>query len=129
MFDGLLEDDGTPHQAPTLTLAEERSIDSATGRQRVLEWLMAGEGAPDIETLFDELTRRPEWHQQAACRGVGTAAYFPERGRSSEGAKAVCETCEVHRDCLEAALTSGAKHGIWGGVSERGRRALRRAVA
>ena len=33
------------------------------------------------------------------------------------------------RDCLEYALANGEKFGIWGGMSERERRRLRRARA
>ena len=104
-------------------------MDSATGRRRTVEWLMAEGSAPDVEALLDEMTRRPEWHQWAAYRGAGIDAFFPERSQSSDGARAVCESCEVRAECLEAALANGDKHGIWGAVSERWRRVLRQAVA
>jgi Transcription factor WhiB len=129
MFDGLLEDHETPLRAPTLRLAEERRADSATGRQRVVEWLMAREGAPDIETLLAELTRRPAWQARASCRGIDPDLFFPERGQSTDAAKAICAGRDVRSQCLETALTNGDRHGVWDGLSERGRRQLRRAVA
>jgi WhiB family transcriptional regulator, redox-sensing transcriptional regulator len=131
MFDGLLEDDETPHQAPTLTLAEERHIDSETGRRGVLEWLMAGDGAPDIEMLLDELVRRPAWHQQAACRGVGADLFIIDRGTQyEESARQLCAGCSVHPECLDAALAyGGSMTGLWGGTTPTERRQMRRGRA
>jgi WhiB family redox-sensing transcriptional regulator len=69
----------------------------------------------------------PSWHRDAACREyVGLVEFFPERGVSAEPAKAVCAGCLVREECLEYALALGEKFGIWGGTSERERRALRR---
>ena len=44
-------------------------------------------------------------------------------------AKEVCRGCEVRHDCLEFALQNGEKFGIWGGLSERERRRIRRQRA
>jgi WhiB family redox-sensing transcriptional regulator len=41
----------------------------------------------------------------------------------------VCRGCVVREECLEYALSNGEKFGIWGGMSERERRRLRRARA
>jgi WhiB family redox-sensing transcriptional regulator len=41
----------------------------------------------------------------------------------------VCRGCVVRNECLEYALVNGEKFGIWGGLSERERRRLRRARA
>ena len=54
---------------------------------------------------------------------------FPKRGASTREAKSVCAGCEVKDDCLEYALVNGEKFGIWGGLSERERRRLRRQRA
>ncbi|MCB1258049.1 MAG: WhiB family transcriptional regulator [Microthrixaceae bacterium] len=62
----------------------------------------------------------------ANCMGVDPDLFFPERGASTAEAKAVCEGCVVKDLCLESALANGEKFGIWGGTSERERRALRR---
>ena len=48
---------------------------------------------------------------------------------STREAKEVCRGCVVREDCLEYALANGEKFGIWGGMSERERRRLRRARA
>ncbi len=69
------------------------------------------------------------WQSQANCMGVDPDLFFPERGASTREAKEVCRGCVVQADCLEYALDNGEKFGIWGGMSERERRRLRRARA
>ena len=61
--------------------------------------------------------------------GVDPDLFFPERGASTREAKEVCRGCVVREECLEYALTNGEKFGIWGGMSERERRRIRRARA
>ena len=63
---------------------------------------------------------------EANCLGVDPDLFFPERGASTREAKEVCRGCVVRMDCLEYALDNGEKFGIWGGLSERERRRLRR---
>ena len=50
-------------------------------------------------------------------------------GGSTREAKEVCRGCVVREDCLEYALANGEKFGIWGGLSERERRKIRRRRA
>jgi WhiB family transcriptional regulator, redox-sensing transcriptional regulator len=69
------------------------------------------------------------WQDEANCLGVDPDLFFPERGASTREAKEVCRGCVVRLDCLEYALTNGEKFGIWGGLSERERRRLRRQRA
>src|SRR6478735_3198813 len=69
------------------------------------------------------------WQEQANCLGVDPDLFFPERGASTKEAKAVCRGCQVREDCLEYALANGEKFGIWGGLSERERRRIRRQRA
>ena len=70
-----------------------------------------------------------DWQNRANCMGVDPDLFFPERGASTREAKEVCRGCVVREDCLEYALDNGEKFGIWGGLSERERRRLRRARA
>jgi WhiB family redox-sensing transcriptional regulator len=71
------------------------------------------------------LLRRPEWHGDAACRGVGPDAFFPERGERTDAAE-LCASCPVRLPCLLDALPDGGtRHGIWGGTSHRQRRRMR----
>ena len=79
-----------------------------------------------------ELITQPEqrvWQAQANCMGVDPDLFFPGRGASTREAKEVCRGCVVREDCLEYALANGEKFGIWGGLSERERRKIRRRRA
>lgn len=78
---------------------------------------------------ISEIDESKRWQEQANCLGVDPDLFFPERGASTREAKAVCAGCEVRVDCLEYALANGEKFGIWGGLSERERRRLRRQRA
>ena len=65
------------------------------------------------------------WRELAACRGADLDLFFPGRGESAEPARRVCARCPVREPCLDYALRHGIVHGIWGGLAERDRRALR----
>jgi WhiB family redox-sensing transcriptional regulator len=67
------------------------------------------------------------WQGQANCIGVNPDLFFPEAGASIREARDVCKGCVVREECLEYALVNGEKFGIWGGLSERERRPIRRA--
>jgi WhiB family transcriptional regulator, redox-sensing transcriptional regulator len=67
-----------------------------------------------------------DWMDQALCAQTDPELFFPEKGGSTRDAKKVCQACEVREDCLARALDTGERWGIWGGLSERERRALRR---
>ena len=82
----------------------------------------------DVLSLLEGEEER-SWQTQANCMGVDPELFFPERGASTREAKEVCRGCVVRDDCLEYALANGEKFGIWGGMSERERRRLRRARA
>ncbi len=66
------------------------------------------------------------WQEGANCTGANADLFFPERGASTRAAKAICRECAVRAECLEFAITTGEKFGIWGGMSERERRRVRR---
>ena len=70
------------------------------------------------------------WQEKALCAQTDPEAFFPEKGGSTREAKRVCLSCEVKDDCLEYALANDERFGIWGGLSERERRRLKkRAVS
>jgi WhiB family redox-sensing transcriptional regulator len=68
------------------------------------------------------------WQEQALCAQTDPEAFFPEKGGSTREAKRICIGCEVKGECLEYALGSDERFGIWGGLSERERRRLKRAA-
>lgn len=75
-----------------------------------------------------EMLRRPDWMADAACRGMDTELFYPGRGESTAEAKAVCAACTVTDECRLSALVEREKFGIWGGLSERERRAARKEI-
>lgn len=66
----------------------------------------------------------PEWTERAVCAQTDPEEFFPEKGGSTRQAKAVCRGCEVRTQCLAYAVARGERFGVWGGLSERERRAL-----
>jgi WhiB family redox-sensing transcriptional regulator len=77
-------------------------------------------------TLVD--SAEPEWHERALCAQTDPEAFFPEKGGSTREAKKICTGCEVRSECLSYALAHDERFGIWGGLSERERRRLKRAA-
>ena len=69
------------------------------------------------------------WQEQALCAQTDPEAFFPEKGGSTREAKRICVGCDVKGECLEYALGQDERFGIWGGLSERERRRLKRAVS
>jgi WhiB family transcriptional regulator, redox-sensing transcriptional regulator len=72
------------------------------------------------------LTEEQTWQERALCAQTDPEAFFPEKGGSTREAKRICSTCEVRSECLEYALEHDERFGIWGGLSERERRRMRR---
>jgi WhiB family transcriptional regulator, redox-sensing transcriptional regulator len=68
----------------------------------------------------------PTWQDRALCAQTDPEAFFPEKGGSTREAKRVCRSCEVRAECLDYALENDERFGIWGGLSERERRRLKR---
>jgi WhiB family redox-sensing transcriptional regulator len=103
-------------------------MESPTPTQPVVRDLLAVAALPaEMDPAGEEGERR--WQERANCLGVDPDLFFPERGASTREAKSVCGSCEVRAECLEYALDHAEKFGIWGGLSERERRRLRRQRA
>jgi WhiB family redox-sensing transcriptional regulator len=68
------------------------------------------------------------WQDRALCAQTDPEAFFPEKGGSTREAKKVCSGCEVRSECLDYALANDERFGIWGGLSERERRRLKKAA-
>lgn len=74
-----------------------------------------------------------DWRARAACRDEDPEIFFPTATEVTPHgwlevaeAQRVCDRCPVRRACLSSALESGEEFGIWGGLTEKERRALRR---
>ena len=62
------------------------------------------------------------WADDALCAQTDPDTFFPDKGGSTREAKKVCAQCFVQAECLDWALTTNERFGIWGGLSERERR-------
>lgn len=67
------------------------------------------------------------WKDDAVCNQTDPEAFFPDRGGSTRAAKAVCLGCAVRLECLNFALDNSERYGVWGGLSERERRKLKKS--
>ncbi len=75
-----------------------------------------------------------DWRRQAACKGANGDLFYPKsvwsreskdvRQQREQMAKRVCARCSVQASCLDWALRNGEVVGVWGGKTERERRAL-----
>lgn len=71
----------------------------------------------------------PAWHADAACREHPELNWVPVVAVTGLDQQLnVCASCLVRTECLTAAL-DGNETGVWGGMSERARRTLRRDAA
>lgn len=66
------------------------------------------------------------WQDDALCAQTDPEAFFPDKGGSTAAAKRVCGACPVRLACLDYALDTEQRFGIWGGLSERERRRVKR---
>ena len=80
----------------------------------------------DFDDLFEAVEE--QWQDRALCAQTDPEAFFPEKGGSTREAKRICQGCEVKPECLEYALHNDERFGIWGGLSERERRRLKRGI-
>lgn len=76
--------------------------------------------------LIDMGDEDQDWQERALCAQTDPEAFFPEKGGSTREAKRICAGCEVRSECLEYALEHDERFGIWGGLSERERRRIKR---
>jgi WhiB family transcriptional regulator, redox-sensing transcriptional regulator len=94
---------------------------------RVVEWGDAPtEDLGVLVHLFGSAEDEQEWQERALCAQTDPEAFFPEKGGSTREAKRICQGCEVRSECLEYALGHDERFGIWGGLSERERRKLKK---
>jgi WhiB family transcriptional regulator, redox-sensing transcriptional regulator len=69
------------------------------------------------------------WTDLALCAQADPEAWFPEKGGSTRLPKLICRGCEVRGECLDYALETDQRFGVWGGLSERERRQLKREAS
>jgi WhiB family redox-sensing transcriptional regulator len=82
-------------------------------------------GVPGVRKAADD-DNPLSWQSDSLCAQTDPEAFFPEKGGSTRDAKRICTSCEVRTQCLEYALENDERFGIWGGLSERERRKLKK---
>lgn len=87
-------------------------------------WLQTGVRMGGRPRSGPVLTLPPGWVSEALCAQTAPDAFFPERGEATATAKRICNSCPVTRECLDWALANRERFGVWGGKSERERRAM-----
>lgn len=74
----------------------------------------------------DTLEPAHGWRADALCARTDPNLFHPEPGTSAEPAKKVCTACPVRAECLTHALDHPELDGVWGGMTIKERRALKR---
>ena len=85
--------------------------------------ITTGPGTAGVRAGLD-----PNWTLRAACRDADPDELFVQ-GAEQHRAKVLCQTCPVRTECLADALDNRVEFGVWGGMTERERRALLRRRA
>lgn len=78
-----------------------------------------------IVGTLEGLAPPEEWTERALCAQVDPDIFHVDKGESSKPAKKICSNCPVIEECLEYALRTDQRFGVFGGYSERERRKLR----
>jgi WhiB family redox-sensing transcriptional regulator len=81
-----------------------------------------------LSAMYTDTMPAPDlaWQAEALCAQTGGDFFFPEPGSSVREAKRICGLCPIRSACLEYALENDERFGVWGGLSEKERLALRR---
>jgi WhiB family redox-sensing transcriptional regulator len=114
----------TPHT----TIAAPQALTVRPRLSLVTEAPVAFEPAPVAFGPEPLPANTDQWQDRALCAQTDPEAFFPEKGGSTREAKKICLGCEVRNECLEYALAHDERFGIWGGLSERERRRLKRGI-
>ena len=112
--------------APSLEPSADAFLTDAERRQSApVDIWAAAAGLYGTEGDDGELA----WQAEALCAQTDPEAFFPEKGGSTRDAKRVCGVCPVREECLQYAMDNDERFGIWGGLSERERRRLRKQAS
>jgi WhiB family redox-sensing transcriptional regulator len=84
------------------------------------------DGVHMSEHIFD--TDELAWSEDGRCATADPELFFPRRGADTSAARSLCRACPVRDECLDYALETRQKFGIWGGMTEGQRRRLRRSA-
>ena len=114
-------------------VCEAFGLSTSTIRTRLADAGWSCQTGQPLDTFTDPEVKAPRsrfafidqpWVDDALCAQTDPEAFFPEKGGSTREAKATCAQCFVQAECLDWALTTNERFGVWGGLSERERRGL-----
>lgn len=74
----------------------------------------------------DTLTRPQDWRADTPCKADPDAMFPGTNKHEIDRAKSFCHACPVTQQCLQWALETGEEYGVYGGLTEQERRAMRR---
>lgn len=69
-----------------------------------------------------------DWRERGICAQTDPESFFPEKGGSTKESKRVCLSCDVRKECLDFAIKNDERFGVWGGLTERERRKLKKQM-
>lgn len=108
------------------TTVTAASYPRATVNDALIQWLMTPDAA-EVPLTLEAFLHRPEWQQDAACRGQGVRTWFSGTPDNPERARAVCGGCAVREECYAYAMADPDLVGMWAGSTEKERKELRRS--
>lgn len=79
-----------------------------------------------LDILAAPIGEDKPWATFAACRNEESMTFYPQNKREEASALATCDICPVQVECLEHALATSERFGVWGGTTEKQRRKLSR---
>ena len=108
-----------------------RSVAMARGPPSIPE---EGSELATTDAFFDQ--NNLDWQDVASCNDYDNILFFGEEGESEidkqareAHAKSICQRCPVREPCLEFAMETNQKYGIWGGLTDKERASLKRRRA
>jgi WhiB family redox-sensing transcriptional regulator len=78
----------------------------------------------EFEALLAPVLEERPWAVFAACKNETSMKFFPQNRKEEHEALAVCAICPVVDDCLDHAIETNERYGVWGGTTERQRRKI-----
>lgn len=82
--------------------------------------------AGTVKAVIMDSQETYEWMESAECLNSNPDIFFTEKGEDNILARAMCDACVVIEPCLQYALDTKERFGVWGSCGERERRYIRR---
>lgn len=80
-----------------------------------------------LGTIPDSKSSSEAWMLEGICRNIDPDLWFPDAGGSTRAPISMCQRCPVKQRCLDYAMDNEIEYGVWGGTSNKQRKAMRAA--